>query len=308
MNAAEILSVVPNSRLMDLGSGEGRKSILQLSKDLALTASGHHVGFIGPDSWAGPWDERQGMPYVNRCADMCQQYGLVGIWPFPDRRWWGRGWCAPGGALRFDKGRADLDFFAALIDTVRREIGPIDFIMGGFGDAGLFCRLFDCLMPGLLIGHVSVNGTCRATSPRPRPGSGVMVCHGLDNQFFPPRGGIGKSLIAQARCRLLGKCAWESRPDLQVLDYAEVNGVLGEKVQEHQAGYIRTQYGKNPDCPIVEYQVVGGKHSWYGRRRGEEGGMNMESSRSLGNTGNAPPDFSVCDAIAKEFRFAQLTR
>lgn len=310
MNIRQILEQSPRSQHRELRvEGLGRTYILHVPETLRCTAEGRFVALVNCDSWAA--DERHGGPIVNGLNEVCDQYGVIGVYPYPYPQWGGlwRGWNTPDGALRYNKRWDDVLFISDLLDSLESEVGALNFIAAGFSNGGMFVQNVDLRLPGRLKGVVSVNGTIDPALPLPTPGSRIVVIHGVENpkvkdpkkrggdRMLPYRGGVGTSLRAKFECRLLGGArAHESRPDLQARRYAEANYVLGQRWEDEHPGFTRVVYGWDEPAFAVEYLVHGGGHAWYGRKTGK----GMESPFSRLNASLMPTVFSVNDTIVRE--------
>jgi poly(3-hydroxybutyrate) depolymerase len=284
-----------------------RNFLVYVPSKVRRTIQGRIVIFLGLDSWSP--DERHGLPLANRVIeDICEECGVVGVFPFPYPQclgfWWG--WNTPEGALRWTPGFDDTDFIEELNGYLNREFGSIQVLAAGFGAGATFAQLLDVRLAGLLFGVASINGTIDPTSmPLPRQGARILVIHGKKNPLLPFEGGVGPTFKKRLHAWLLaGRRAQLSRPGDQVIRYATANGVvdhLQSPKDLQKPGYEFTCYGPPTSSPAIQYLVDGG-HMWFGRNVGGE----FESMLSRGNIGDATPEFSVNQAIVSTFGFDQL--
>ncbi len=328
MKAQEILQRCPNTRCIQIEPGfvwiagrDGRtryqpfpagKYILHMPAMIGRTKDGKTPLFFGFDSLSVT-GERHGLPYINRCVQMCEKYGVIGVYPFPPQSeffslW--HGWTTPGGAIRGRMVRDDIPFVAAVAEAVGSRVsrlfgnGDLQFCAAGFSDAGQFVQMIDLRMPGVFSLVISVNGTIDVTLPAPLPGSRIVVIHGGNNHVLPEDGGIGQGLIACAKCWVAaGARAARSRPDMQAYRYAVANGVL-----EAQMGYGEGFTVKRFGDAAVQFTVEGGGHEWFGRLQGRVDGQNVESLWSPTNKGPIATNFAVNETIPQECGWQEVAR
>jgi poly(3-hydroxybutyrate) depolymerase len=310
MKIKEILSRSPASKLRTIQPGQagrgpnlGAQYILHVPSELSTRLNGRHVIAIFCDSWS--FDERHGGPIVNGGIDLCNEFGVIGVFPFPHPRLRGfyRGWNLPNGPVRSTRSYNDAAFIRELILGLQKEYGSAEFVLIGFSDAGMFVEQCNALNPGLIHGVVAVNAPYDPDDVIFPHGSRILSIHGGSNPILPYHGGVGPSFTARARCWLVGGSrAWRSRPDLAVYACAEANGVADQAQMWTEGDVTITQYGD--DGPIVDIVVFNGGHMWFGRSEGGE--MESPFSRFNAKTGMPPPAFSVNQAIARFYRWEQL--
>jgi len=309
VNIKQILEGSPRSVLRTLQPGHagrgptlGGQYIQHVPKQQRVTPDGRPVIAIFTDSWSP--DERHGAPIVNGGIELCERYGIIGIFPFPHPRQFGlnRAWNTPLGAVRYRKGYDDVDCMNALLDELENEFGSAQFCMLGFADAGMFNVICDGRLPGRILGVVTVNAPY---DPKIhfRPGSRLLAIFGDANPLLRYEGGVAPSLRAKLQCWLLGgKRAWQSRPDLAAEACAKANGITTPGRTRTEGDAVITAYGEND--AIVNIVVVNGAHKWYGRRTGK--GMGSKFSTWNATTGSPEPNYSVNDEAGRFFGWDKL--
>jgi len=227
---------------------------------------------------------------VNGINAAAEQYGFVAVHLLPLRRWAGlvSGWNTKGGLLRYDPCYDDLKYVDAVVRKIDSLFRHSQRIFVGFGAGAQFGHIVLNYMPNVFRALVSVSGTILGTEGRPPGGASFIGFHGTEDDTFPFRGGLPRSLLRHAVMQLaLAKDAALSNPAFQEIEYATANRFSASPTKEGRTpvGVRRQYHADGSHIRVVAYRQERpwGGHTYHGRAP-------VESWLSPGNGRPAPAD------------------